>query len=84
MFDKIYDRLHLVNNIDLSEEEKRALEHQCQHIVRCGYKNQYNIQEVIDCLYSFICKEFTTSDALVLTKASLALRSATDNLHLNF
>ena len=67
MFDKIYERLKLVNNQILSKEEKQKLEDACSAMsttYECEKEN------VVDAVYSFLCLDFTLEQAVELTKNS--------------
>ena len=60
MFDKIYERLRLVSNIELTDEEKSEFEHKCFEIASCGY----GISEVVNSVYFFISRGYSVINAL--------------------
>jgi len=67
MFDKIYERLRLVNNQILSEEEKKKLEDTCSEI---SSTYECEKEKVVDAVYSFLCLEFSLEQAVELTNNS--------------
>ena len=67
MFDKIYERLKLVNSRILSKEEKHNFEDAC---IEMSVTYECEKERVIDAVYSFLCCEFSLEESVELTRNS--------------
>ena len=67
MFDKIYERLRLINNLILNDKERKNIEDACSTMSTTYECEKGN---VVDAVYSFLCLDFSLEQAVELTKNS--------------